>query len=107
DDATSPIDSGTEEEIPATLRRLMLGRTTLLVAHRRSTLRLADRIIVVDHGHIAAEGTHEELLASSRLYRQLLAGPGEGGEGDDADLAQLAEKLAKLDASLRVTPSAC
>src|SRR5436305_9154355 len=60
DDATSSIDSRTEEEIHTTLRRLMRGRTTLLVAHRRSTLQLADRIAVVDRGKVADQGTHEE-----------------------------------------------
>ncbi|HVE47393.1 MAG TPA: ABC transporter ATP-binding protein [Acidimicrobiales bacterium] len=77
DDATSSVDSRVEEEIHATLRRLAVGRTTLLVAHRRSTLRLADRIGVVDRGRILDIGTHEELLARCLLYRQLLAGPGE------------------------------
>src|SRR5206468_4047161 len=56
DDATSSIDARIEEEILATLRRLMEGRTTLLVAHRRSTLRLADRVVVVDHGKVADQG---------------------------------------------------
>ncbi|HEX9969987.1 MAG TPA: ABC transporter ATP-binding protein, partial [Acidimicrobiales bacterium] len=84
DDATSSVDSRVEEEIHATLRRLMEGRTTLLVAHRRSTLRLADRIVVVDRGRVADEGTHEELLARSPLYRTLLAGPGEDCEGTEA-----------------------
>jgi ATP-binding cassette subfamily B protein len=81
DDATSSVDSRVEEEIHATLRRLMTGRTTLLVAHRRSTLRLADRIAVVDAGRVADIGTHEELLRRSDLYRTLLAGPGDDAEG--------------------------
>ncbi|HEX3621750.1 MAG TPA: ABC transporter ATP-binding protein [Acidimicrobiales bacterium] len=78
DDATSAVDSRVEEEIHATLRRLMRGRTTLLVAHRRSTLRLADRIAVLDQGAVVDAGTHDELLARCRLYRLLLAGPGAG-----------------------------
>ncbi|MDP9387580.1 MAG: ABC transporter ATP-binding protein/permease [Actinomycetota bacterium] len=83
DDATSAIDSQVEEEIHATLRRLLRGRTTLLVAHRRSTLRLADRIAVVDGGRVVDAGTHAELLARCSLYRRLLAGPGEDCEGCD------------------------
>jgi ATP-binding cassette subfamily B protein len=80
DDATSSIDAQTEDEIHSTLRHLMAGRTTILVAHRRSTLRLAQRIVVVDEGRIVAEGTHEDLLATSPLYQALLAGPGEDAE---------------------------
>ena len=78
DDATSAVDARTEEGIHATLHRLMQGRTTLLVAHRRSTLRLADRIAVVDAGRVVDSGTHDELMARCRLYRLLLAGPGAG-----------------------------
>ncbi len=78
DDATSSIDAKTEEDIHETLRRLMEGRTTILVAHRRSSLRLADRIVVVDEGAVADSGTHEELLTRSALYRALLSGPGDG-----------------------------
>jgi len=77
DDATSSIDSRTEEDIYATLEATMEGRTTILVAHRRSTLRLADRIVLVDQGRVADAGTHDELLVRSSLYRALLAGPGD------------------------------
>src|SRR5207302_1838339 len=83
DDATSSVDARVEEEIHATLRRLLQGRTTLLIAHRRSTLRLADRIAVVDGGRVADIGTHEELMARSVLYRRLLAGPGDDCEGEE------------------------
>jgi ATP-binding cassette subfamily B protein len=80
DDAMSAVDSRVEEEILATLARLLEGRTTILVAHRRSTLRLADRIAVVDGGRVVALGTNEELEASSPLYRALLSGPDENLE---------------------------
>ena len=80
DDATSSIDARTEEEIHASLRSSMEGRTTILVAHRRSTLRLADRIVLVDGGRVADAGTHEELLERSPTYRALLAGPGDDCE---------------------------
>ena len=81
DDATSAVDARVEDEIHATLRRVMQGRTTLLVAHRRSTLRLADRIVVVEGGRVIDQGTHEDLFARCATYRLLLAGPGEDCEG--------------------------
>ena len=77
DDATSAVDAKVEEGIHATLRRVMVDRTTLLIAHRRSTLRLASRIALVDKGRIVAEGSHDELMAGSVLYRRLLAGTDE------------------------------
>ena len=81
DDATSSIDSRIEEEIHATLRRIASTRTTILIAHRRSSLSLADRIVVVDHGAVLDSGTHEELWARCTLYRMLLSGPGGDAEG--------------------------
>ncbi len=91
DDATSSVDARIEEEIHATLRKVMAGRTTLLVAHRRSTLRLADRIAVVDAGRVVDAGTHEELTTRCRLYRLLLSGPGDDLEGDGAPEVDLAD----------------
>ncbi|MEV7448813.1 ABC transporter ATP-binding protein [Streptomyces nigra] len=79
DDATSAVDARVEHEIHDALKHVMEGRTTLLIAHRRSTLGLADRIAVLDAGRLAAIGTHEELQASSALYRRLLTDPDELG----------------------------
>jgi ATP-binding cassette subfamily B protein len=87
DDATSSIDVRTEEEIHHTLRTLMPGRTTILVAHRRSTLDLADRIVVVDDGRVLDSGTHAELMRRCTLYRTLLSGPDDDIEGADELLA--------------------
>jgi len=84
DDATSAVDPQVEKEIHDTLRQVMRGRTTLLIAHRRSTLQLADRIAVLDSGRLVDQGSHDELLARCPLYRLLLAGPGEDAEGVDA-----------------------
>jgi len=81
DDATSAIDATMEARIHATLRRVMAGRTTVLIAHRRSTLQLADRIAVLDEGRLIDEGSHDELMPRCALYRLLLAGPGEDAEG--------------------------
>jgi ATP-binding cassette, subfamily B, bacterial len=81
DDATSAVDARVEAEIHATLQRVMEGRTTLLVAHRRSTLRLANRVAVVESGRVVDQGTHEELMGRCPAYRLLLSGPGEDAEG--------------------------
>ncbi len=85
DDATSAVDPRIEAEIHATLHRVMQGRTTLLIAHRRSTLNLADRIAVMDStGRVADIGTHEELQQRCELYATLISGPGDDAEGLDA-----------------------
>ncbi|MGW0314193.1 ABC transporter ATP-binding protein [Streptomyces flavidovirens] len=79
DDATSAVDARVEHEIHEALKSVMAGRTTLLIAHRRSTLNLADRIAVLDGGRLADIGTHEELQERSALYRRLLTDPDELG----------------------------
>ncbi|HEY7292322.1 MAG TPA: ABC transporter ATP-binding protein [Vicinamibacterales bacterium] len=73
DEPTSSLDAISEEIVFAALRRLRAGRTTVVIAHRLSTVRDADRILVLDGGHIAAQGRHEELLVSSQLYRRMCA----------------------------------
>jgi len=72
DDATSSVDASTEQEIKLALRELMIDRTTFVIAHRLSTIALADEIVVLEDGRIAAEGTHDELLDSSPLYREIV-----------------------------------
>ncbi len=72
DDATSSVDASTEQEIKLALRALMSDRTTFVIAHRLSTIALADEIVVLENGRVASQGTHDELLASSPLYREIV-----------------------------------
>ena len=72
DDATSSVDASTEQEIKAALREVMAGRTTFVIAHRLSTISLADTIVVLEDGTIAAAGSHDELLEQSELYREIV-----------------------------------
>jgi len=89
DDATSAIDPRLEAEIHAALREVMRGRTTLIIAHRRSTLNLADRIVVLDSGRVADTGTHEELTERCALYRRLIV----SGEYDDESVRTVEDVL--------------
>lgn len=114
DDATSAVDARVEHEIHEALRSVMAGRTTLLIAHRRSTLGLADRIAVLDGGRLADLGTHEELEERSALYRRLLTDPDElggvsPGHALPADLPEdtsVRDELdAEFDAERGITPA--
>ena len=89
DDATSAIDPRLEAEIHAALRAVMRGRTTLIIAHRRSTLNLADRIVVLDAGRVADTGTHAELEERCPLYRRLIV----SGEYDDESVRTVEDAL--------------
>jgi ATP-binding cassette subfamily B protein len=71
DDATSSVDATTEAEIKAGLREAMAGRTTFIIAHRLSTVSLADEIIVLDHGAVVDRGTHAELMEGCGFYREI------------------------------------
>jgi ABC-type multidrug transport system fused ATPase/permease subunit len=71
DDATSSVDATTEAAIKRALAELMEGRTTFIIGHRLSTIALADEVVVLEGGRIAARGTHDELLETSELYREI------------------------------------
>jgi ATP-binding cassette subfamily B protein len=71
DEATSALDTRTEQAIQTTLDRVAQSRTTMVIAHRLSTIVDADRIVVLDQGRVAEQGTHEELLRARGLYAEL------------------------------------
>jgi ABC-type multidrug transport system fused ATPase/permease subunit len=85
DEPTSSLDAISEEIVFSALRRLRAGRTTIVIAHRLSTVRDADCILVLDGGHIAAKGRHADLLESSQLYRRMCARLSVGKSLDDPE----------------------
>jgi subfamily B ATP-binding cassette protein MsbA len=71
DEATSALDSESERQVQDALERLMTGRTTLVIAHRLSTIEHADRIVVLEHGKVIENGSHEDLIKHNGLYANL------------------------------------
>lgn len=87
DEATSSVDSTTEKEIQKALDNLVKGRTTIAIAHRLSTLRKADRLVVLDRGRVVEEGSHDALMARQGAYWQLYQAQARQAEADRAEAA--------------------
>lgn len=87
DEATANVDSLTEQKVQAAIEQLLQGRSVLVIAHRLSTVRRADRILVLRDGQVAEQGTHEELLALGGLYAELVSMGFEEPEGEAAEAA--------------------
>lgn len=89
DEATSSLDNESERLVEAALERLLYGRTTLIIAHRLSTVQRADRLVVLDRGQIVEEGTHAELLRHGGLYAKLFQMQWTAGDNVSAALAEM------------------
>lgn len=79
DEAVANLDSRNEQELNRALQSLRHGRATLLIAHRLSTIRSADRVVVLEQGRVVEQGTHDQLLASGRVYPALIAAQAAAG----------------------------
>jgi ATP-binding cassette subfamily B protein len=91
DDATASVDNRTERLIQQALDRLMHGRTTFIIAHRLSTVQRADLVLLLEHGRLSAQGTHDELLQTSPLYQQI----------HELNVQPTSEEVASSDATVR------
>jgi ATP-binding cassette subfamily B protein len=98
DDATSAVDPSKEHEIRDAMATVMHGRTTIVIAHRPGTIALADSVVLVDDGRVAAQGTHDELLATNDRYREVLAALS-ATDDEAVDLSLDATLDASLDAT--------
>lgn len=87
DEATSALDTRTEQAVQAALDELARGRTTITIAHRLSTVRDADLIVVLDHGEVVEQGTHDGLVAGGGRYAELVAAQSADRGGTDRALA--------------------
>ena len=102
DEATSHLDAVNEQYVRGALARLMVDRSTLVIAHRLSTVRDADKIVVIDSGRVVEEGMHNELLAKGGLYAQLVAtqmvsaGAGRVGRVASEEVVQPSEELGRV-----------
>jgi ATP-binding cassette subfamily B protein len=96
DEATSALDTETERAVQKAFDALARGRTTITIAHRLSTVRNADQIVVLDHGRIVEAGDHASLMARHGRYASLAGAASLGGSGDLADAADLAAEAADL-----------
>jgi ATP-binding cassette subfamily B protein len=74
DEATSNVDTNTEQKVQRAMQDLMKGKTSFVIAHRLSTIQHADRILVMEHGDVMEQGTHEELMAKHGVYHKLWTG---------------------------------
>jgi subfamily B ATP-binding cassette protein MsbA len=84
DEATSSLDTESERLVETAMEELLRGRSTLIIAHRLSTVRRADRVLVIDHGEIVEQGTHDDLLGRDGLYAKLYRYSALAGTGIDA-----------------------